>query len=111
MSSVAERAASELTSAAHEGALLLDEKRPGWENEIDVDQLDMGSYKSCVLGQLHHGDYSKGLGQLGIDSFGDDARLGFDNFLLRAPSGSTREALYQALTEDWKKEIADRQAA
>lgn len=34
------------------GAALLDEKRPGWFNEIDLDDLMLASGRQCVLGQL-----------------------------------------------------------
>jgi len=94
-------------SAAYAGALLLDEERPGWENEIDVDQLDMGHGGHCILGQLY-GGYSDGLIRLGI-LFTEASGLGFRAPIREVESVSAREDLYQALTEDWKKEIADRQ--
>jgi hypothetical protein len=41
------------------GAWLLDEKRPGWHNEISVEMLDMEDPWLCVLGQIY-GDYARG---------------------------------------------------
>lgn len=42
---------------AGEGAKWLDEHEPGWDKRIDEDELDMGSWKYCVLGQLYE-DYA-----------------------------------------------------
>jgi hypothetical protein len=47
----------------HEAALLLDEVEQGWEYNIDLYSLDMGSCYHCVLGQIY-GEYSKGLNNL-----------------------------------------------
>src|SRR5262245_29088193 len=33
------------------GAALLDARRPGWRENLDVDDLDMGSVTRCVIGQ------------------------------------------------------------
>jgi hypothetical protein len=35
------------------GAALLDDQRPGWAGEIDLDWLSMESCTSCVIGQLY----------------------------------------------------------
>lgn len=43
----------------------LDDVRPGWEWEIDLDRLTMLSLRDCVLGQLY-GDWATGLGELGL---------------------------------------------
>lgn len=44
MSTVAER--------VERGAALLDEKRPGWWQEIDLGTLDIRSTCGCILGQI-----------------------------------------------------------
>lgn len=41
-------------------AALLDKARPGWENEIDTETVDLLSSKDCVLGQVY-GDFSTGV--------------------------------------------------
>jgi len=90
-----------MTSAAHEGALFLDKKQPGWAEKIDVDRLYMASPTNCILGQLFYGNYMIGYGQLGIDSHPRKVGLGF--------IPSMKDSLLPgALTEAWKKEIADR---
>ena len=38
--------------AVSKGAALLDRILPGWHNEIDLDQLEMGSGEMCMMGQL-----------------------------------------------------------
>ena len=77
------------------GAALLDAKRPGWEHEIDLRRLDLGSWCDCVVGQLF-GDYSDGLGALGIHYWG--ISHGFS-------SGS---GMYAGLTRAWKRLIRER---
>lgn len=42
-----------------QAALKLDELYPGWENQIDLDQLDMMDPSCCILGQLY-GDWEQG---------------------------------------------------
>jgi hypothetical protein len=44
------------------GVSFLDQHRPGWENEINLDKLELASTDECILGQLV-GDYhvAKGL--------------------------------------------------
>jgi len=37
------------------GAALLDDKMPGWAEQIDPNVLDLGSGSKCVLGQLFPG--------------------------------------------------------
>lgn len=51
---------------------VLDEKRPGWENEIDLDRLDVADPKHCILGQLY-GGFAKGLLKLKVVDLGNIA--------------------------------------
>jgi hypothetical protein len=44
-------------------AALLDQARPGWENLIDTERLDLIMSANCVLGQVF-GGYSRGLMEL-----------------------------------------------
>jgi hypothetical protein len=58
-----------IEAAASRGACYLDERDPGWALRIDVDNLDMWSLRSCILGQLSgKGSYSLGAQRLGIDA-------------------------------------------
>lgn len=49
------------------GIELLDEVRPGWVDEIDLDRLNMYQGQDCVVGQLY-GGYATGLEQLGLSN-------------------------------------------
>lgn len=42
---------------AAEGEKWLDEHEPGWDAKVSADDLDMGSWRWCVLGQVY-GDYT-----------------------------------------------------
>lgn len=48
-----------------QGAEFLDEFRPGWADEIDVEALDLASSDRCVLGQIY-GSFRDGLEVLGL---------------------------------------------
>lgn len=49
------------------GAALLDEKKPGWERQIDLDELDVQSSTSCVTAQLSDARwYAAGMEELGL---------------------------------------------
>jgi hypothetical protein len=95
------------------GAKFLDEHRPGWEDEIDLDTLDLASTCGCVLGQLHGRDhpysrlglrFDRMLSRLGLDE--DDAcRLGFDIY---DPDGDYDDSLFDKLTASWKRLIRKR---
>ena len=50
----------EATSAAEavqNGALVLDQKAPGWWQKIDTEKLDLTSCETCVCGQLARYEY------------------------------------------------------
>jgi hypothetical protein len=49
------------------GAALLDRERPGWENEINLLNLDLQSPRSCVLGQLYDEFVDMNLFEYGFD--------------------------------------------
>lgn len=50
------------------GVALLDEKRPGWERELDLDRLDIADGTSCVTAQLSgQNSWLTGMNQLGLE--------------------------------------------
>lgn len=81
------------------GMALLDERRPGWRDEIDVKTLDLGSECNCILGQLD-GDYLDSVLDMGL-GIGESRRYGFDI------SGHDRDegAAYAALTAEWRQAL------
>jgi hypothetical protein len=48
-----------------DGAAFLDERRPGWADEIDLESLRMESSCHCILGQLE-GNFHDGMDELSI---------------------------------------------
>lgn len=63
---------------ARRGAELLDRKMPDWANRIDLDNLDMGSCTSCVIGQALGCFGPAAVEGLGLDWYShDDAWHGF----------------------------------
>jgi hypothetical protein len=79
------------------GAVLLDEQRPGWYAQIDLQRLDMDSYDDCVLGQLF-GSFEGGLETL------DAVGLYIYNIGFAGVPGDPRE-VYELLGELWTREI------
>ena len=55
------------------GADLLDRARPGWQDGIELDRLNIASSFRCILGQVY-GEYSVGCEALGINGWGDEPR-------------------------------------
>lgn len=90
-----------LDHAVQRGAEFLDEHRPGWVDEIDVQCLDIGNPFNCIVGQLE-GGWSDGLESLGLTEE-DSVRLGFD-----APDGPWMAYDLDELTELWVNLINDR---
>src|SRR6478609_1123816 len=99
---------SDYTAAVLAGASLLDEKKPGWYNNVDLNTLNVNHVYSCPLGQLF-GTYSKGLNALfgQFDRPEDGAPFGF--FIkFEVPKkydSSYTWGEYQKLTEEWKEQI------
>jgi hypothetical protein len=79
------------------GAALLDERWQNWHNAIDLDTLNMGSERDCILGQLF-GTYWKGKEVLNIMTGAD---YGFD-----AVYDGYEE--FPVLTEAWRGAVARR---
>ena len=88
-----------------DGAKLLDQKRPGWANEINTETLEMHDFYSCILGQLY-GHYFTGIDLLKIQIKGD--AWGFN---VRGFNVHRNPSLYQALQSAWLVEIKMRRTA
>ena len=82
------------------GMYFLDETRPNWADEIDLDILDLGDSNCCILGQLCD-SYDNGQVELEINS--DECRgFGFTLYGLHAGED------FEALTDTWKQLIQAR---
>lgn len=64
------------------GATFLNDffKTDRWKERIDLATLDMGNYRSCIIGQLYDGAYNEGLDALEIENEADVLLYGFDVF-------------------------------
>jgi hypothetical protein len=86
-----------ITGRAERGAALLDEKRPGWAQQIDLRRLNIADTCDCPAGQITGGPvYLTGwilvMENLGLDAPGLPAAYGFDG----------PEEDYEALTAAWR---------
>lgn len=81
------------------GAKLLDEKKPGWADEINPDRLDLSSGLMCIVGQTF-GEFSRGVADLGVED--NDYKYGFDTDPL------DEDDSYADLDEAWLKQINKR---
>lgn len=86
------------TERVARGAAVFDQKRPGWENRINLDDFDIRSARCCAVKQVC-GDYTTGIVQLGVD---DVAAFGF---------AGCGEDDYNRLNDEWRRVILDRRAA
>jgi hypothetical protein len=96
--------AVDLASAAERvaaGVALLDQKRPGWDAEVDLTLLLLASCDRCVLGQLY-GDYSRATDVFDEDDYPE--QYGFDLF-------EGDPLTYEDLTAEWKRVITERRQA
>jgi hypothetical protein len=102
----------ELAERVERGAALLDERRPGWWDEVDVGSLDLRQCDLCILGQLW-GDYLDGRGEVVRLGYGyraqeESIRHGFD---VSRRIHADLHADYAALTDLWRAAIERRRAA
>ena len=97
------------------GAALLDERKPGWWQQVETVQLETQSSSCCVLGQVF-GRYSAGRRALGSSSLMgmDDHETVARGFAVTGDEGPVwkpETAEYALLDAEWKRVISERQAA
>lgn len=116
-------AADTIRARVARGVALLDEKLPGWAQQIDLDRLDLGNTCNCILGQGFEGHpdvdmkdwvvtspFDIGVRELFAAAMPDQdheraARVhGFD--AVSEPGYTAQE--YAALTTEWKRVILAR---
>jgi hypothetical protein len=87
------------------GARLLDQKRPDWYRDINIDTLDMGVCYDCILGQLYR-DYGNGVHAV-LAITDEPANYGFSiHREYGEPPASEKE--WKLLADVWIKEIQNR---
>lgn len=105
----------EILEAVTNGAQLLDEKIPGWAEEIDTDSFDLEGAQTCILGQLYVDDvvdpfsklagYHIGLRHLFPGGFGGR----FEEAIAHGFTQTTdSDEIWEALTAAWLDAIAVR---
>lgn len=112
---------SEIDYAARvaKGVALLDEKRPGWERQIDLETLDIRNGSCCVTAQLSgKSSYLIGMDQLQLTD-GDDGSYVAHGF--NAPSctdegcgfhdGCPQASGYDTLNSLWRDVVTERLTA
>lgn len=100
------------------GIALLDEKRPGWADQIDLGKLDIQNGSYCVTAQLSGTqNWYEGMQQLGLTQFntGTYVSHGFNAEDPTDPDGAPdnpdyhQGRAYAQLNELWRAEVARRQ--
>jgi len=95
------------------GAVLLDEKFPGWFRAIDIGTLDLTHACLCVIGQVRgnfYRDISRFTGEnIAQSEFPKAEALGFWT-AIKNPDGTYRDVAddYRTLQDAWIEAIADR---
>lgn len=96
------------------GAALLDEKRPGWERQIDLGTLDVQNGTCCVTAQLSGTQaWFTGMRQLGLTE-GDSGTYVAHGFnaesydAMEDDEAYDQEAVYATLNRLWRELIEGR---
>lgn len=84
--------------AAARGAEKLDEAKPGWADNFDLEGLDLGDPDRCIGPQVS-GSHGSMLEELGLARH-ESAAHGF---------GTSNPIAYKQLTAAWKDEVRQRQ--
>lgn len=94
------------------GTAWLDENRPGWIDEIDLDRLLMSSPCNCVLGQLY-GNYFEVIWGDPVAPRPPDGRShGFNAYDAYDLGGTASQlAEYDDLHAEWVRVITERREA
>lgn len=86
------------------GVVLLDEKRPGWDSIVRLDDFNLWDGEKCILGQLFN-SYARGVVILNLNFESTAMDYGFN---APATSVHAREVEMYALESEWSYVIAER---
>jgi hypothetical protein len=98
----------ELKRRVKRGAHFLDEKKRGWEAEIDLAGLEMKRGDACILGQVGGGDYWGFGHKLGVIARDDDEKRAIRYGFNLSGSEQNRTRNWSKLAELWAIEAARR---
>lgn len=88
----------ELEKAVGRGVALLDAYVPGWETQLNLDDLNMSSGDYCVLGQMY-GDYMSGLSKVAEEAVQTEIAKSCQLKGLKAIQTATGDSLVDDLNE------------
>lgn len=98
------------------GVMLLDQRKPGWPQQVNAETLNLASAMECVLGQLY-GSYADGLSALwpkptGWDRWrqGDVWDALAEQHGFEAPACG-RDDRREVLAQEWKRHVLRQQYA
>jgi hypothetical protein len=97
--------AEEARGRVQRGAALLDAKRPGWAEQINIDTLEI-SGRSCVLYQL--GGYHAVASAIGAYDDIEDGGAAHGFFVPRGESAERENPTWDLLTAAWVQAITAR---
>ncbi len=86
------------------GIKLLDERIPGWEKSIDLEDLELSSSSECILGQLFDHSYGDGLNRLDIRG----EPYGFADYESFVTDRWVDLSTYDLLQEEWVSALEKR---
>lgn len=90
---------NDIATRVAKGVAMLDERRPGWEGQIDLITLDIMSTDTCVLGQVY-GGFHTGIRDLNFDGVWE---MGFDCDVHSSMRDQHLE--FYELTQEWTRVI------
>lgn len=98
---------------ARAGAGFLDERMPGWAGRIDLEELNIHSSETCVLGQLYEHILPSAQMQEDSSPFVESViALGLEeDEVTELGFGAVDSKHYPRLTSAWKDEVSHRQRA
>jgi hypothetical protein len=88
----------EYPSSIEQAANLLDEVKPGWANQINIDELNMNEPTDCIIGQLYR-QYDKGMLTLFGDNYKDESQQFDEIFGTHASSAEWTNQINQRLAK------------
>ena len=102
--------AHQIEKNVKQSALLLDEERPGWHDDIRLDSLIMHSTAHCICGQLDLiGDNPDPPEMEPVEGIEYSYTRGFFIPFRMKIRGMDSEETWQLLTDIWKNEVIERQ--
>lgn len=93
---------TKLKERVKKGIEFLNNEIPKWKEEIEVDMLDLGSCRRCILGQIFD-DYEEGLDKLDIlESSASDYGFTLSQEVIDSDNEAKIKDDFECLTNAWR---------